>query len=190
MPVEETLKHVVVGIFEKQEFYIDREYNRFVVEQVEILPEPEWERKMSFTMLSPMTVSLPEERNGKLVPQYLRAHDLRLSDALRVNIVNKYRSLYKNELQDIEFSCTLDQDYIEKHGGYEGVSKLIVIKEGKEDETKVKGIMCPLTIEGNPDLIKLAYESGLGEKNSLGFGMIEVVKEEQDAGGRSYRLQE
>jgi CRISPR-associated protein, Cas6 family len=40
--------------------------------------------------------------------------------------------------------------------------------------------MCPLTIEGNPDLIKLAYESGLGEKNSLGFGMIEVVKKEME----------
>jgi CRISPR-associated endoribonuclease Cas6 len=35
--------------------------------------------------------------------------------------------------------------------------------------------MCPITIEGNPELIRLAYESGLGEKNSMGFGMLEVV---------------
>jgi CRISPR/Cas system endoribonuclease Cas6 (RAMP superfamily) len=28
--------------------------------------------------------------------------------------------------------------------------------------------------ERNPALIALAYESGLGEKNSLGFGMLEV----------------
>lgn len=34
--------------------------------------------------------------------------------------------------------------------------------------------MCPITIEGNPELIKLAYESGLGEKNSMGFGMLET----------------
>ncbi|MGC8596189.1 MAG: CRISPR-associated endoribonuclease Cas6 [Candidatus Kryptoniota bacterium] len=140
MPVNETLKHVVVGIFEKREFYIDRAYNRFAVEQVEILPEPKWERRMNFTMLSPITVSFPEERNGKLFPQYLRPNDLRLSDALRNNILNKYLSLYKNKLQDTEFNCTLDKGYIEKQGGYEKVSKLVVIKEGKEDETKVKGI--------------------------------------------------
>lgn len=175
MPVDETLKHIVVGIFEKQEFYIDRAYNRFAVERVEILPEPLWERKMKFTMLSPVTVSVPKERNGKLIPEYLRANDARLSDALRSNIINKYLSLYKKELQDDEFKCLLDDVYIEKRGGYEKVSKLVVIKEGAPDETKVKGIMCPLTIEGNPELIKLAYESGLGEKNSLGFGMIEVA---------------
>jgi hypothetical protein len=29
--------------------------------------------------------------------------------------------------------------------------------------------------ERNPALIALAYESGLGEKNSLGFGMLEVA---------------
>jgi CRISPR-associated endoribonuclease Cas6 len=56
------------------------------------------------------------------------------------------------------------------------ISKLITIKQGREDETKVRGFMCPLKIEGNPALIALAYESGLGEKNSLGFGMLELQK--------------
>jgi len=31
MPIEEALQHLVVGIFEKQELYIDRAYNRFTV---------------------------------------------------------------------------------------------------------------------------------------------------------------
>jgi CRISPR-associated endoribonuclease Cas6 len=34
-----------------------------------------------------------------------------------------------------------------------------------------------LTIEGNPELIKLAYDSGLGEKGSMGFGMLEALDE-------------
>jgi CRISPR-associated endoribonuclease Cas6 len=42
---------------------------------------------------------------------------------------------------------------------------------------KLRGFMCPLTIEGNPALIALAYESGLGEKNSMGFGMIEIAND-------------
>ncbi|MGB9773830.1 MAG: CRISPR-associated endoribonuclease Cas6 [Bacteroidota bacterium] len=175
MPIDETLQHIVIGIFEKQEFYIDREYNRFIVERVETLPEPQWERRMKFRMLSPVSVSVPEERNGRLMAHYLRADDPRLSEALRKNIINKYRSIYNGELHDTEFNCELDEEYIAARGGPERISKLITIKEGKSDETKIRGFLCPLTIEGNPDLIKLAYESGLGEKNSLGFGMIEVV---------------
>ncbi|MBI4810670.1 MAG: CRISPR-associated endoribonuclease Cas6, partial [Ignavibacteriales bacterium] len=56
------------------------------------------------------------------------------------------------------------------------ISKLITIKEGHKEETRVRGFMCPITIEGNPELIKLAYECGLGEKGSLGFGMIEILE--------------
>jgi len=179
MPIDETLQHIVIGIFEKQEFYIDREYNRFIVEQVETLPEPQWERKMKFRMLSPVSVSVPEEREGRLMAHYLRADDPRVSEALRKNIINKYRSIYRDDLHDTEFNSELDMEYIARRGGPERISKLITIKEGKSDETKIRGFLCPLTIEGNPDLIKLAYESGLGEKNSLGFGMIEVVKKEE-----------
>ena len=200
MPVEETLQHLVVGMFESREFYIEREENEFVVEQVETMPEPEWKSPMRFRMISPLTVSVPEERNGRLIPHYLQADDARLSDALRRNIVNKYRSLcrsewparrngsagehsdhtitsdYQSDLQDTEFRCTLDEKFITDRGGPEKISKLITIKQGRPDETKVRGFMCPLTIEGNPELIKFAYESGLGEKGSLGFGMLEVIE--------------
>ena len=175
IPVEETLKHFALGLFEKKEFYIEREENRFFVERVEIIPEPTWTRCMKFRMLSPLTVSVPEERSGKLIPHYLRPDDPRLKDALRSNILNKYASLYGSQLQDREFRCSLDERFIAQRGGPQKISKLITIKQGHKSETKVRGFMCPLTIEGNPQLIKLAYESGLGEKGSLGFGMVEVV---------------
>ena len=175
MPVEQSLQHLVVGMFEKREFYIEREENRFTVEQVETLPEPKWERRMKFRLLSPLTVSTTHERNGRVLPEYLLANDERLADLIRQNILNKYRSLYDHEPDDTDFCCTLDEKFIAHRGGPEKISKLITIKQGREDETKVRGFMCPLTIEGNPTLIALAYESGLGEKNSLGFGMLEAM---------------
>lgn len=171
MPVEESLRHLVVGIFEKREFFIEREEIRFMVET---MPELAWECMMKFRMLSPLTVSIPEDRNGKLMPHYLRPDDPRLSDALRTNILNKFRSLYGDGLEDEQFSCTLDNKFIADRGGPEKIGKLITIKQGREDETKVRGFMCPITTEGNPELIKLAYESGLGEKGSQGFGMLAV----------------
>ncbi|MEK9135821.1 MAG: CRISPR-associated endoribonuclease Cas6, partial [Bacteroidota bacterium] len=194
MPVEQSLQHLVVGMFEKREFYIGREDqpasglagNRFVVEQVETLPEPKWDRRMTFRMLWPVTVSTMHERNarlpgghGRLLPEYLLANDPRLNDLLRQNILNKYRSLYgssgegflqqrstmeEGNLQrdDTSFRCIPNEKFITSRGGPEKITKLITIKQGREDETKVRGFMCPLTIEGNPALIALAYESGLG----------------------------
>jgi len=175
MPVEVSLRHLVLGIFEKRSFHIEREENEFAVDHVEALPDVTWTRRMKFRMLSPLTVSVPEVRNGKLQPHYLRADDGRLSDAIRANILNKYKSLYEGEPVDSDFSCVLDERFIADRGGPERLSKLITIKEGLAAETKVRGFMCPLTIEGNPELTKLAYESGLGEKGSMGFGMLEIM---------------
>jgi CRISPR-associated endoribonuclease Cas6 len=183
MPVEESLQHLVVGMFEKREFYIEQEENRFLIEQVETLPEPEWKETMKFRMLSPTTVSIPEKRHGKLWPCYLLPDDPRLSNALSSNILNKYNSLCRSNFSstssvdmnvDLQFQCTLDQQFITDRGGPSKITKLITIKAGHEDETKVRGFMCPITLEGNIELIKLAYESGLGEKNSLGFGMLSL----------------
>jgi CRISPR-associated endoribonuclease Cas6 len=182
MPVETTLQHLVIGMFEKREFFIEREENRFVIEQVETLPEPKWERTMKFRMLSPLTISIPRE-NGtfrsdgrpKLTAEYLVPDDPRLNEALRSNIVNKFSSLFGTPPSDTEFICTPDSKFLadqERKG--KRVTRLVIIKQGRSDESQIRGFMCPLTIEGNPALIALAYESGLGEKNSLGFGMLEV----------------
>ncbi len=180
MPVEKTLEHLVIGLFERQEFFIGSADTRFAVEQVEVLPDPAWSRSMCFRMLSPVTVSVPEERNGKLIASYLFADDPRVPAALRANIINKYHSLHNGaperaEMDTAEFSVRLDDDFIRRRGGAARISKLITIREGQAGETRVRGFLCPFTIEGEPELIRLAYESGLGEKNSMGFGMIEVV---------------
>lgn len=176
MPVEEALQHLVAGIFEHQELYIDREYNRFTVEQVDTLPDPVWEREMKFRMLSATTVSVPSVKDDRLGAHYLFHDDPRLSGQLRKNTLNKYKSLYGTTPSDDSFDCTLDDEFIsDMEGKGRKISRLVTIKEGREDETRVRGFMCPVTIEGNPELIKLAYESGLGEKNSLGFGMIEAM---------------
>lgn len=39
---------------------------------------------------------------------------------------------------------------------------------------KIRGVMAPFTARGNVELLKLGYSAGFGEKNSLGFGMVEV----------------
>ena len=38
-----------------------------------------------------------------------------------------------------------------------------------------RGYMMDLILEGDVDLLKFAYDCGLGEKNSMGFGLIDLV---------------
>jgi len=175
MSIDDTLKHFIVGLFEKREFFIGNDRNRFMVQFVELLPEPKYTQRMNFRMLSPVTASIPVKNFGKLQARYLFADDPQLSDILRSNILERYKALYHRLPENQSFFVKPDAEYIDKRGGAQKVSKLITIKEGTEAETRVRGFLCPLTIEGNPELIKLAYDSGLGEKGSMGFGMLEVA---------------
>lgn len=176
MPVEESLRHLIIGMFEKREFHIGNAINRFIIDSISPVSDPHWQRQMKFKLLSPITVSTMREHNGKMQPYYLLPDDERLSRLLRSNILNKYISLNGKEPDDTEFACTLDKKYIErKQAAGKKITTLTTIKKGQPEETKVRGFMCPLTIVGNPELIKLAYEGGLGEKNSLGFGMLEAL---------------
>ncbi len=176
--VNDTLRHLVIGLFEKQEFFIGTPDTAFAIHTVEVLPEPRWQSAMKFRMLSPVTVSAPVEHEGKLQARYLLADDPMLNHYLATNILTRYQSLYNKLPDDQTFKVTLDAEYIQRRGGAMKVSKLITIKQHTENETKVRGFLCPLTIEGNPELIRLAYCSGLGEKGSMGFGMLEVVRQE------------
>ncbi len=55
----------------------------------------------------------------------------------------------------------------------ESKGKLIRIREGDYSETCVKGYFCTFEIRGNPEIIKLGYDTGYGINNSLGFGYVE-----------------
>ena len=41
--------------------------------------------------------------------------------------------------------------------------------------TNIKAWQAPFTVTGDPTLIRLGWESGFGEANSKGFGMVEAA---------------
>lgn len=60
----------------------------------------------------------------------------------------------------------------------ESKGKLIRIREGDYSETCVKGYFCTFEIRGNPEIIKLGYDTGFGINNSLGFGYTEEHRQD------------
>jgi len=176
MLVEESLAHFVVGLFLNREVSIGSSRNRFRITQVVPLEDPVFSSVMKFRTLSPITVSTAVEHDGRLGVYYYRPNDVGLSEALRKNMLSKYESIFGRSPEDPRFEFEMDADYVKRRGGYEKLTKLITIKEGEADETRVKGFDAVFTLRGNPELIRLAYESGLGERGSLGFGCIEAVR--------------
>lgn len=65
---------------------------------------------------------------------------------------------------------TFDQAYIDKRKGR--VTRLVDFKG-----TKIRGVFAPFHVIGAPELIRIGYECGFGDKNSMGFGMVEILRQ-------------
>ena len=173
--IDSFIKNFVIGTFENKSIEIADKHKsiNFKIISAEILPEPVFTNKMKFILLSPMILSTLKEYNGKKQQYYLRPEDTDdINRVLTKNLLNKKGLLKRN--QTINEYCNLiwDEEYIKKK---KRITKKITINENGRFPIDVIGMQAPFTIEGDPELIKVGYECGFGEKNSMGFGMAEEI---------------
>lgn len=175
-PIDESvLTNFISGMMELNEFlYLGNKDigSRIKVQNISIIPHPNFEKITKYIMLSPTVASL-QDQNKRIV--YLTPFDNHTSEVLTKNIVNKYETIFMEKCP-YEINITFDKEYLESNWEKGNIMKLITIKVANNSNAKIKGFMLPLSIETNPEIHKLLYECGLGEKNSLGFGMLEVAK--------------
>lgn len=173
-----TLEHFIIGLFEKQEFWLESPDKVLRVVTVETLAEPEFTEQMTFTTLSPVLVKQPKS-DQKLPPDFIFPDHPNFAQILTKNLINKYVSLNDGKAGDFvmskPFECTPDWDYVKRRGGIQKITKLITLYEGKPEMTQNRAFECPLMLSGDVRLIRTAYESGLGHENAMGFGMIEII---------------
>lgn len=123
-----------------------------------------------FRMLSPLATPSEETPQG-LRHVHFSSHDF--SEALRETLLAKYRRWKGHDPKDTHFTFRLDQGYVQRRRGR--ISKLVTFNEMEENERKIKALVSPFEVEGNPELIWLGYVAGFGEKNILGFGCAEPL---------------
>lgn len=148
---------------------IEIEGTVFPIKEVNLLPQPQIDEQMEFFMLSPLVVSTPVDQNGKLYHKFLFPGDEKFEEILSRNLVKKYEAFYGEKI-DATIFIEPDWEYIKKRNK---ITKLIDIKG-----IKIKGSIFPFKAKGDSRLLKMGYEVGFGERNSLGFGMVEVSKKE------------
>ena len=136
------------------------------------------ENSARFTCLSPVTLI----RNQSVMPRgRLTLHNFVLpghSDfetVLLQSVLAKYNLFRSHKRKDIDFQIVLDEEYLERRQFK--VWKLIALEKTRNEVDYVRGFLAPFQIISEPDVLKLIYDSGLGEYNGMGFGMVERIQD-------------
>lgn len=164
-PVERFLSHFADTLLTEGRLSIGQHELR--VRDVTVPRLPRFQSEMHFRCLSPIVMSTTRERNGKLTMHYCLPDDPALSELIRQNLIRKHEAIHGRVPHDDTLTFAFDKTYIDRRHGR--VTRLIDYKG-----IKIKGIMCPFHVSGSPALIQIGYECGFGDKNSAGFGMVEV----------------
>lgn len=143
----------------------------FSVEAVERCPEVEFSRKMEFRALSPIFM---DERRGrrKNPTRHLSPDDPAFGPLIHANLVEKYRAIHK---------CPPPEEWEPTRFRLLGSlkSKVIAIKQSSGMPTRLRGYLCRFALEGEPELLSIAYHVGIGRLNSQGFGCMEVLEKQK-----------
>jgi CRISPR-associated endoribonuclease Cas6 len=177
--IEDFIKNFIIGTFEQQtiEIYSGFTKTKFIINQAEITPPPVFHDEMNFTLITPMVLSINKIINGTAVQYYFRYDDDidEMNRVFKKNLTNKYEAITNSIYNGEGVKFKWDEDYIDKalRKG-KRLSKKVSITKDIKNPIDVVGIFCPFNTNGDPELIKVGYECGFGEKNSMGFGMAEV----------------
>ncbi len=164
-PVERFLSHFADTLLTEGQLSLGQ--RQLPIRDVTIPRIPRFRPEMRFRCLSPITMSTKRERDGKQVMHYCMPDDPALPGLIRQNLIRKHEAIHGRAPHDDTLTFAFDKAYIDRRQGR--VTRLIDYKG-----IKIRGIMCPFRVTGNPALIQIGYECGFGDKNSAGFGMAEV----------------
>ncbi|HLP48417.1 MAG TPA: CRISPR-associated endoribonuclease Cas6 [Candidatus Kapabacteria bacterium] len=138
---------------------------KFKLKKIEVIDPPQFSAGMNFRMLSPLL--LVRLKDDKVV--FVRPGDNDLNEIFSTRLAAKYNALFKTNYTGKDIVIQLDQGYIERK---KNLTRLLTIHN-----IDYKTIFSPIRLIGAADLIKFAYDNGIGEKTQYGLGMIETVED-------------
>jgi len=163
-PNDLLIKNLVNGFVDDLEIKLKNE--KLTVTKIEALKTPEFSEKSEFITLSPIIIRDTQKNDGKLKRIDLAPSD-KFFKGVESNLIKKYCKF--NELED---TCKEIKAYSEMASVKR---KRITIPKGS-NTTYHRAYMMDIILEGDLDLINFTYDVGLGEKNSMGFGMIKYIE--------------
>lgn len=169
-------EHFISGVFKNQEFSIGDQITRarFSVSRIEAMPPPGLKSNRHFKAISPVVVSKPRVKSsGKMMPEYLAPDHPDYEDLFFGNLLNKYKAL--SQVSSIDLTTdAFDGNMRFRLLNNRFRSRLVTIKANTPQETRVRGYLFDFGLHAPSDLMEVGLLAGFGEKNSIGFGCVEV----------------
>lgn len=162
-PLALILQEIAAGILKQGYVQLGKEVLH--VEQVTVVDQIVEKNDVAVRMLSPLTVYSTLVDSGRSYTHYYSPFEPRFQELIRSNLVKKYLLVFGKHVEEEGFS-------IEPLDVGERDFKVVKYKG-----TVIKGWMGSYRLRGNPGLLKMALDAGLGSKNSQGFGCCELVDE-------------
>lgn len=163
-PNDILIKNLVNGFVDDLEIKFQNE--KLIVEKIEALKTPDFSEKSEFKTISPINVRDTQKIDGEMKRIDLAPSD-KFFKAIETNLIKKYCIFNSLESTDKRIKAYSEMANVKR--------KRIIIPKGP-NTTYHRAYMMDLILEGDIDLIKFAYDVGLGEKNSMGFGMIKYIE--------------
>ncbi|GAB6282828.1 MAG: CRISPR-associated endoribonuclease Cas6 [Ignavibacterium sp.] len=177
--VEDFIQNFVIGTFNYQSLEIaDNNFKfTFIINQIESLSVPQFDGLNKFRLLSPIVLStLKEKENGSLHQYYFRYNDdiNEINRVFNQNLKNKFTLIHNTKYEGDDLILEWDKDYIEKREKKnKRLTKKISIEKFEGNPIDIIANEIPFTLTGSKELVKVGYECGFGEKNSMGFGLVD-----------------
>ncbi len=161
-PDDRFIRSFTEGLLQQPEFYLDGPCGRvnFAIERIEILKDASFGDECWFRTLSPIYVKTIRKDNEKLREVDLYPTEPKFYENLHRNLVERFSEFYGRAPED-RF------DVIETANIK---ARRIMIADCYR-----RCCLMNLRLQASPELLKFAYDAGLGEKNAMGFGCVDVV---------------
>lgn len=157
--------------------------HHFGVRSIQFVDAPEFHAaEARFTCLSPVAVyrqrRMGKKRNSMhLKSGYILPNDRDYLSFIKKDLMHKYQLIENNSIDDMDFELQYDAEYIRKRNNR--ITKVITLENGDRIPEQVRGVLAPLKVKADPQILRIIYDSGLGQLNNLGFGMLETVHTQQ-----------
>lgn len=172
--VPQSMNHLLAGVFADRRFSIgDRKSQADLeVASVRVVPLPDLKAPVRFRAKSPISITVSSSDSTKRYDN-LAPNDPRFSEQLRQNLERKWAIV--SDITEIEPDPE-PADWHYRLLSDRPRSRLITIKAGKIQQTRVRGYEFDFELSAPRHLLQTALLCGVGEGNSQGFGSVAVVE--------------
>jgi|Deesub1362A_J573_1020465.scaffolds.fasta_scaffold01513_13 CRISPR-associated endoribonuclease Cas6 len=160
-PINQFIQSFAEEIIRKESLQLGK--SKVYFESINVYAHPEIGKELRVKMLSPVTTySTLCKSDGRKKTYYYSPFESEFSNLVRENLHKKCRAYFGEECAG---QFAIEPERVAKR------DEKIILYKG----TVIKAWMGVYRLSGTPELLKLAYDAGIGSKNSQGFGCFELL---------------